>query len=150
MKKKLKIVIPLALLLVGGGYKFVLAGEPAPAKMKVHGDVYVLGKDFLVNLDDGRFAKLGVALVVEPGTAAPAPAGGGHGGAAPKPPEGYGTLPQEAIARAVVTDVLTGAEARDLKVASARARLKRRIKRVLKKTSDVHVEDVLFTDVAVQ
>lgn len=148
MKQKLKIVVPLALLLAGGGYKFVLAGEPAPAKMKVHGDVYVLGKDFLVNLDDGRFAKLGVALVVETGTAAPA--AGGHGAAAPKPPEGYGTLPQEAIARAVVTDVLTGAEARDLKVASARAKLKRRIKRVLKKTSDVHVEDVLFTDVAVQ
>ena len=150
MKKKLKIVIPLALLLAGGGYKFVLASEPAPAKTKVHGDVYVLGKDFLVNLDDGRFAKLGVALVVEPGTAVPSPAGGGDGAAAPKPPEGFGTLPQEAIVRAVVTDVLTGAKARDLKVASARARLKRRIKRVLKKTSDIHVEDVLFTDVAVQ
>ncbi len=84
MKKKLKIVLPLALLIVGGGmYKMVLA-KPAPApKPKVHGDVYVLGKDFLVNLDDGHFAKLGVAIVVEHGTAAPVAAGGGHGAAPP-------------------------------------------------------------------
>ena len=150
MKKKLKIIIPLVLVLLGGSYKFVLAEEPAPAKAKVHGDVYVLGKDFLINLEDGGFAKLGVGLVVEVGTAAPAPAGGGHGAAPPKPPEGYGTLPQEAIARSVVTDVLTGAERTDLTKAEARERLKKRIKRRLLKISDIHVEDVLFTDVSVQ
>ena len=149
MKKKLKIVVPLLLLVVGGGYKFVFA-KPAPrAEPKVHGDVYVLGKDFLINLDGGRYAKLGVALVVEPGTAAP-PEAGGHGGGGTKPPEGYGTLPQEAVARAVVTEVLTGAEPEELRRAPARAGLKRRILRTLRKTSDIHVEDVLFTDVAVQ
>ena len=149
MKKKLKIVIPLALLIVGGTYKFVLAEPPPTPKAKVHGDVYVLGKDFLINLDGGRFAKLGVALVVEPGTAAPV-AAGGHGAAAPKPPEGYGPLPQEGIARAVVTEVLTGADAADLTRASRRAKLKRRVRSLLEKTSDIHVVDVLFTDVSVQ
>ena len=149
MKKKLKIVVPLLLLLVGGGYKFVLAKpDPAP-EPKMHGDVYVLGKDFLINLDGDRYAKLGVALVVEPGTAAPAESGG-HGGGGPKPPDGYGTLPQEAVARAVVTEVLTGAQPGALRRAADRAALKRRILRTLRKTSDIRAERVLFTDLAVQ
>ena len=149
MKSKLKIIIPLVLVLAGGGYKFVLAKPHDEKPSKIHGDVYVLGKDFLINLDDGAYAKLGVALVVDTGTAAPAEAGG-HGGAAPKPPEGYGALPQEAVARAVVTDVLTGAEAVELRKAAARAALKRKIKRELLETSDIRVQDVMFTDVAVQ
>jgi flagellar basal body-associated protein FliL len=149
VRKKLKIVVPLLLVLAGGGYKFVLAKPADGPPPKVHGDVYVLGKDFLINLDGNRYAKLGVALVVEPGAAAPAE-GGGHGGAAPKPPDGYGTLPQEAVARGVVTDVLTGAGADELKRAARRAGLKRRILRALRKRSDIPVEDVLFTDVAVQ
>ena len=67
MKKKLIIVVVVALLGVGGAYKFVLAGpKKAEAKPKVEGDIYVLPKEFLVNLADGRFAKLQVALVVEP------------------------------------------------------------------------------------
>ena len=74
----------------------------------MHGEVYVLGKDFLVNLAGGRFAKLGVALIVEPGSAAPAE-GGAHG-----------------------------------------ERLKKRIVATVKKKFDVHIEDVLLTDVAVQ
>ena len=121
-KKKLMLILPLALLIVGGGmYKLVLAKEAPKPEPKIHGDVYVLGKDFLVNLADGHFAKLGVALVVEHGTAAP-PSGDGHGAAPPKPPEGYGSLPQEAAVRDIVTDTLT----------------------------DVEVHDVLFTDVSVQ
>ena len=82
-----------AALALGGGYKFVLA-KPAKAepKPKVHGTVYVLQKEFLVNLADGRYAKLHVGLVlVEDHVAA---AAGGHG--APTPPEGYGAMPQEA------------------------------------------------------
>ena len=149
VKQKLKIIVPLLLLLAAGGYKFVLAKPSETPEPKVHGDVYVLGKDFLINLEGGRYAKLGVALVVEDGSAAPAEAGG-HGGAAPKPPEGYGPLPQEAVARGVVTDVLTGAAPAERTRASKRAALKRRIRRTLLKTSDIPVEDVLFTDVAVQ
>jgi flagellar FliL protein len=148
MKKKLKFVIPLALLIVGGGYKMVLAKEPPPPKSKIHGDVYVLGKDFLVNLSGGHFAKLGVALVVEHGTAAPAE--GGHGTAPAKPPEGYGTLPQEAAVRDIVTDTLTDIEQRELTSRAGREALKERIKKRIAQSTDVHVEDVLFTDVSVQ
>ena len=37
-------------------------GREAEAKPKVDGTVYVLQKEFLVNLHDGRFAKLTAAL----------------------------------------------------------------------------------------
>src|SRR4051794_7552358 len=148
MKKKLKFVVPLALLIVGGGlYKTVLA-KPAPApKPKIHGDVYVLGKDFLVNLEDGHFAKLGVALVIEPGTSV---AEGGHEAAATKPPEGYGTLPQEAAVRDIVTDTLTDIAPDALTGRKGRTELKERIKKRIAQSTDVKAEDVLFTDVSVQ
>ena len=148
-KKKLLLALPIALLLAGGGYKMVLAKEaPAPEK-RIHGDVYVLGKDFLVNLDDGRFAKLGVAIVIAPGTTAPSE-GGGHGAAAPKPPEGYGPLPQEAAVRDIVTDTLTDTDGEQLTDSEGREALKNRIERRIKKATDVKIEDVLFTDVSVQ
>ena len=81
MKGKLKFIIPIVLLLVVGGvYKFVLAKPAAVPKPKVEGEVYVLPKDFLVNLTDGKFAKLGVGLVFDEGfPAAPA-------AARPRPP----------------------------------------------------------------
>ena len=48
MKKKLLIILPVVLLLVGGGYKFVFAKEKPP-EPKVHGIVYPMGKEFLIN-----------------------------------------------------------------------------------------------------
>ena len=150
MKSKLKIILPLALLILGGGmYKLVLAKEPVKPKTKVHGDVYVLGKDFLVNLDSGGFAKLGVALVVDHGAAVPA-AAGGHGAAPPKPPEGYGPLPQEALVRDIVTDTLTDVDGHDLTSREGREALKRRITKRVKTMTDVPIHEVLFTDVSVQ
>lgn len=148
MKKKLMILLPVLLLGVGGAYKFALA-KPAPApKPKVEGEVYVLPKDFMINLQGGQFGKLGVALVLAHGGAAAA--GGGHGSAAPEPPEGYGVLPQEALVRAIVTDVLTGEDPGRLQSKKGRKKLQREILERLEKTTDVHAEDVLFTDVAVQ
>ena len=148
MKKKILIIPVVALLVAGGAYKTVLAKpkEKAP-EPKVHGEVYVLPKEFLVNLADGRYAKLSVALVVEP-----AEGGGGHGGGhgAPAPPEGYGTEPQEAIVRDLITDTLTDAADHDLIEREGREQIKKKIKLAIKKHTDVHVEDVLFPDVTVQ
>ncbi len=147
MKKKLKIIVPLALLILGGGlYKMVLA-KPVEADHKVEGDVYVLPKEFLINLADGQFAKLSVGLILEPGALA---AGGGHGGAAPKPPEGYGALPQEPLVRDIITDVLTSGDPEALIDGKGRRRLKKKILQSIHKKTDVHAEQVLFTDVAVQ
>lgn len=149
MKKKLKFTLPLALFIVGAGlYQVVLATEPPAPKPKIHGDVYVLPKDFLVNLEGGRFAKVGVALIVAPGTAVPA--AGGHGAASSKPPEGYGAMPQEAAVRAIVTDTLTDVEADELTNGRGRNELRDRIESRIKKLTDVHIEDVMFTDVSVQ
>jgi flagellar basal body-associated protein FliL len=149
MKGKLKIVVPLVLLIVlGGAYKFVLA-KPAPKeKPKVEGEVYVLPKDFLVNLSDGKFAKLGIGLVFDEGfTAAPA-AGGHEGGAAP--PEGYGVLTQEPVVRDIVTDVVTDQSSAELTSRKGRESIKEKILKRLKSQTDVKVHEVLLTDVAVQ
>jgi flagellar basal body-associated protein FliL len=149
MASKLKIVIPVVLLLVlGGVYKFVLSKPAAVAKPKIEGTVYVLPKEFLVNLAEGRFAKLSVGIVLSPEEESIAEAAKDK--EAPKPPEGFGPLPQEAVIRDIVTDMLTDRGSRDLIDKDGREQLKKRILRAIKKSTDVHVEDVLFTDVAVQ
>jgi len=144
MKGKLKFIIPIALLIVlGGAYKMVLA-KPTKEKKKVDGVVYVLPKEFLLNLSDSHFAKLSVALVL-PESAAPA-----AGGEGATPPEGYGALEQEAAVRAVITDTITDASARDLTNRKLRAKLRDRVLKGIKAHTDVKANDVLFTDVAVQ
>ena len=142
MKKKLMIILPVLLIVLGGAYKFALA-KPAPAKQKIAGTVYVLPKDFLINLTDGKFAKLDVALVLK---AAPVvdPA------AASSPPEGYGALPQEAAVRDIVTNIVTDVSSQSLISRAGREKLKKKILRTILKTTDVEAENVLFTDVAVQ
>jgi flagellar basal body-associated protein FliL len=151
MKRNLILIAPVVLvLLVGGGvWKFVLGGESKPEpKPKVDGEVYILQKEFLINLADDRFAKLNVALVLHHGFLAEATAGGGHG--APSPPEGFGDLPQEAVVRDVVTDSVTNATGTQLIERKERDALKHEIRESIEKHTDVKVEDVLFTDVAVQ
>jgi flagellar basal body-associated protein FliL len=145
MNKKIIIIAVLALVLGGGAYKTVLAKpkEKAP-EPKVHGTVYVLPKEFLVNLADGRYAKLSVALVVEHAPVA----AGGHGAATP--PEGYGAEPQEAIIRDVITDAVTDATDAELIEREGREKLKKKILESIKKHTDVHVEEILFPDVTVQ
>ena len=145
MNKKILIVVVVALLAAGGAYKTVLAkpAKPAP-KPKVTGVVYLLQKEFLVNLADGRFAKLSVGLVLDE----PPEAAGGHEAAAP--PEGYGPLAQEAIVRDIITDTLTQARQGDVVDREGREQLKDKILKAIKKKTDVDVEDVIFPDVTVQ
>jgi flagellar FliL protein len=147
MNKKILIIAVLALVAAGGAYKTVLAKPKKAPEPKVHGEVYVLPKEFLVNLADGRYAKLSVALVVEAGASA-AHGGGGHG--APTPPEGYGSEPQEALVRDVITDTLTDASDKDLVDREGRERIKKKILKSIKEHTDVHAEEVLFPDVTVQ
>jgi flagellar protein FliL len=146
--KKVMMLLPV-LVLAGVGYKFFLAKPSAPApKPKVHGEVYVLPKDFLVNLADGRYGKLNVALVFDHGFTA-APAASGHGGGT-EAPEGYGVLTQEALVRDIVTDTLTDSTAEELTDRKEREELKEKVAKRILKTTDVKVHEVLFTDVAVQ
>ena len=149
MKKKLIILVPVLLIALGGVYKFVLA-KPAKAepKPKVHGSVYVLGKEFLINLEQGHYAKLTAALVLAHDDTSTVAAGGHE--AAARPPEGFGVMAQEAVVRDIITDELTGARQSELVDGHAREELKHDIVKQLAKKTDVKVEEVLFTDVTVQ
>jgi flagellar protein FliL len=143
VKGKLKIIVPLALLVVLGGlYKVVLA-KPAEGHHKVDGQVYVLPKEFLLNLADKHFVKLNVGLVLAEGQV-PAKAEG------TPPPDGFGPLEQEAVVRDVITDTVTDASSDELVSRKGRNALKAKVLKRLRAETDVKVNDVLFTDVAVQ
>jgi flagellar basal body-associated protein FliL len=145
MIKKLIPVI-IALVALGGVYKFVIAKPTAKAAPpKVEGTVYILGKEFLVNLADGRFAKLTVALVLDAADTSTV-----VDPAAPKVPDGFGPMKQEAVVRDVITDDLTDAKDTELISRDGRKTVKDQILKDLKKNTDVKVKDVLFTDVTVQ
>jgi len=148
MKRK-KILIPLLVVLIAAlAAKFVLA-KPAPeVHHKIDGTVYVLPKEFLVNLSDGRYAKVNVALVLDHSQPTAAAAGGHEAAAAP--PEGFGTLEQEAAVRDVVTDVLTGQSGDELIDRRGREQVKAEILREIRARTDVRTEEVLLPDVAVQ
>ncbi len=144
-----KMLVPVVLAVAGGAYQFVLKEPPPEPKLKVHGEVYVMPKEFLVNLSDGRLGRVNVGMVFDDHFSSAPPAAGGHG-AAPKPPEGYGQLQQEPIVRDIVTDVLTEADGDELTDAHGREELKHKIEKRVEKLTDVKVHHVLFTDVAVQ
>ncbi|WP_026911671.1 flagellar basal body-associated FliL family protein [Patulibacter minatonensis] len=142
---KNKLIAIIVLVVVGalGAYKFVLAPPaPAGAKPKVDGVVYVLPKEFLVNLSDGRYAKFSVAMVLDH-----APEAGGH---EETPPEGYGVMPEEAVVRDVITDVVGASTGSELSTAEGREKVKKLVRRKLKLRTDLHVGDVLLPDITVQ
>ena len=147
MNKKI-IMAVVALVVVGGAYKFVLAKPKAAAKKpNVEGTLYVLQKEFLVNLADSRYAKVSAALILNPKDHSTA-AAGGHG--APAPPEGYGAEPQEAIIRDLITNEVTDIPAEELVDHEGREKVKKSILKAIKTETDAHVEEVLFPDLTVQ
>jgi len=143
MKKKLKIVIPIVLVLFGGVYKTVLAKPPKAPKPKIAGTVYVMPKEFLLNMADGRYAKLDVSLVLDKKEVLPTAEGGSTS-------ENYGALEQEPAVRDVITDTVTDAPSKDLIDRDGREALKKEILKEIRQRTDVKVDEILFTDVAVQ
>jgi flagellar basal body-associated protein FliL len=147
--KNIKILIPVLLIVVGGVYKFVLAPKPVVPKPKIAGSVYVMPKDFLINLRAGKFAKLNAALVLKTGYLEEAVKAASTGEAA-APPTGYGTLPQEAAVRAIITDSLTDLPAGRLQKEKSRAKVEKDVLKRIEHETDVEVKDVMFTDLAIQ
>ena len=144
MKGKKKFIVPLVvLILLGGVYKTVLAKPAKTAKPKIDGTVYVLPKEFLLNVADGKYAKLSVALVLNKAQVVPADTGGSSD-------SGYGALQQEPAVRDVITNVLTDAPSTELVDRSGREKLKAEVLKQIRAQTDVKVDKVLFTDVAVQ
>lgn len=139
-KSKKKLLVPILVLVVAGvGYKMKFAPKPPPPpKPKIEGTVMALEKEFVVNLADGHYGKISVALVVEE-----AAGGGGHAA-------GEAGLAQEGVVRAIITDTLTGMAADDLVSKTGREKALEEILTAVKKQTDEHVKEVYFTDVAVQ
>ena len=104
----------------------------------------MLPKEFLLNLAGNHFVKLNVGLVLADGQVPSSSSGG-----AP-PPDGFGPLPQEAVVRDVITDTITDTRPDQLVSRKGRNALKTKILKGLRARTDVKVNDVLFTDVAVQ
>jgi flagellar basal body-associated protein FliL len=142
--KKLMLAVALPILILGVGYKMT---RPAPVnKDKIKGTIYVMPAPFLLNLQDGRFAKLTVALELAPGQSD----GASATAAAASGENAVGTLPEEPIVREIVTDAVTNQNGETLVSESGRRAVKRQILKAIQKQTDVKIESVLMPDLTVQ
>jgi hypothetical protein len=124
---KLKILLPVLLLVAGGVYSRAHAKPSAP---EPNAEVYVLDQVFFVDLDGGRAAMLRVGLLVDDFEPA--------------------TVPPDALASVAVTDVLTGAPANKLLSTTGRRELQERILDQIERKTDIEIASVLFPDLTVQ
>ncbi|MGA2455629.1 MAG: flagellar basal body-associated FliL family protein [Solirubrobacteraceae bacterium] len=142
--KKLMLVVALPILILGIGYKMT---RPKPVnKDKIQGTIYAMPAPFLLNLADGKFAKITVALELAPGqsdgASATAAAASGENAA--------GTLPEEPLVREIVTNAITNQNGEALVTEQGRRAIKHQIVAQIAKQTDVKVEAVLFPDLTVQ
>jgi hypothetical protein len=143
MSKK-KLLIPLVLLLVlGVGYS--MSKPKKTVKQKVPGTIYLMPQSFLVNLAEGHYAKLSVALELAPGQSDGASAAGSSSSG-----EGAGTLPEEPLVREIVTDTVTGLSGGTLTSSQGRTSVKHRILTSIDRQTDVKVVGVLIPELTVQ
>jgi flagellar basal body-associated protein FliL len=140
-KLKLKILIPVLAVLVGGGvgYKVVLAPAAPAEHHKVEGTLLPLGEKFIVNLEGGRYGQVAVSLLID----GHAP-GGGHGAGE------AALLPQNDLIRSIITDHLTGLSPEQLTDRGSRHQVLQKLLKDLKHDTDEPITRVLFTDLAVQ
>jgi flagellar basal body-associated protein FliL len=142
--KKLMLAVALPILILGIGYKMT---RPAPVnKDKIKGTLYVLPAPFLLNLQQGRFAKLTVGLELAPGqsdgASATAAAASGENAA--------GTLPEEPLVREIVTNAITNQNGETLVTEQGRKSIKHQILQTISRETDVKVEAILIPDLTVQ
>ena len=123
MLKNKKVMLAIALpLVLFAGYTMT-KHKPVP-KEKVKGTIYLMPKEFLLNLHDGRYAKVAVALDLAPGQSDGATAGASSSGSGEN---AAGTLPEEPMVREIVTSVISRSrKARRSKATAAGAASRRR------------------------
>lgn len=147
MLKNKKVLIVLVVLLLGAFEAYSMTKPKLVVKDKIQGTIYVLPSSFLLNLNDGHFAKLTLGLVLAPGQSAGAAAAGGS----PSSSEGAaGSLPEEAVIRDLVTNLMTNESSSMLSSSSGRDAVKHEILDAIRAQTDVKVERVLFPDLTVQ
>jgi flagellar FliL protein len=142
-----KLIIGLVLVLAVGGFAaktFLL--KPKPVKLKVAGTVYVLPHQFTLNLADGRYATLTAALILAPTQSDGATAEGGSSASDSE----VGTLPEEAVIRDIITNIVTGQTGSTLTSIRGREKVKTEILHAISTQTDDKVTSVLFPDLAVQ
>jgi flagellar FliL protein len=150
MKRKLKFILPILILLIAAGFTYKTMHKPAKTKVKIAGTIYVLPQDFLINLADGQFAKVAVALILAPGQSDGASSASAAGAVSSSSGETIGTLPEEPVVRAIVTNTLTNDTSTQLLGQSSRAQIEQQILDSIRKNTDVKVTQVLFPDLTVQ
>jgi len=145
MLKNKKIMLALALpVLLFAGY--TLTKSKPVVKTRIKGTIYQMPQAFLLNLTDGRYVKLTVALELAPGQSDGAAAGASSSGGS----ESSGTLPEEPLVRELVTNAITNQSGEALVEPGARNALKRKILIGIERETDVKVEAVLFPELTVQ
>jgi flagellar FliL protein len=142
--KKLMLAVALPILILGVGYKMT---RPKPVnKDKIKGTIYVMPAPFLLNLTDGRYARITVGLELAPGQSD----GASATAAAASGENAVGTLPEEPLVREIVTNVVTNQNGETLVTNGGRNAVKHQILEEIDKTTDVKVQAVLFPDLTVQ
>ena len=132
--------------ILAGAYAGYTFAKPKPKVVipKVNGTIYILPKAFTLNLSGGQYATLTVALLLAPTQSA------GTTSATDPPPTGFGSLDEEAVIRAIITDDVTNQPASTLITQSGRAALEQKILHDIKTTTDDDMTNLYFTDLAVQ
>ena len=144
MLKNKKVMLALALpVLLFAGY--TLTKSKPVVKERIKGTIYQLPQAFLLNLSDGRYVKLSVALELAPGQSDGAAAGASSSGS-----ESAGTLPEEPLVRELVTNAVTNQSGEALVEPGSRNALKRKILVGIRRETDIKVEAVLFPELTVQ
>ncbi|HWJ50899.1 MAG TPA: flagellar basal body-associated FliL family protein [Solirubrobacteraceae bacterium] len=144
MLKNKKIFIVALPILLFAGYTMTKP-KPKVVKPKIAGTLYVMPQTFLLNLSDGRYAKLTVALQLAPGQS-----DGASATASTSSEGGPGTLPEEPLVREIVTNAVTGQNGETLTSSQGRRTIKTQILHAIEKQTDVKVESVLIPDLTVQ
>ncbi len=144
MNKKLLIPIAVVVIAVLGyaGYSFAMPKKHT--KVKINGTIYVLPKQFTLNMKGGQYATLTVALLLAPTQSV------GVTSATDPPPTGFGSLTEEAVIRAIITNDVTDQPESALVTQSGRQTLEKQILSDIKSQTDTVVSNIYFTDVAVQ
>jgi flagellar basal body-associated protein FliL len=140
--KKIMLAVALPILLFGG---YTMTKAKPVVKMKIKGTIYVMPQSFLINLSDGRYAKLSVALQLAPGQSDGASATASSSGS-----ESAGTLPEEPLVREIVTNTVTNQNGEALIEGPSREKIKQRILAAITKETDLKVEAVLLPELTVQ
>jgi flagellar basal body-associated protein FliL len=145
MNRKIFIPILVVILLLGGAFAAYSVAKPKrDNKMKIDGTIYILPKQFTLNLNDGQYATLTVALLLAPGQSV------GVTSAANPPPSGFGSLTDEAVIRAIITNDVTDQPESSLINQSGRQALEAKILSDIRTQTDTKVTAIYFTDLAVQ